>query len=129
MKTTKQALRNGIATNTQADNYQLFKIALKKICEEADGNKSSPFYNTRYVKVAFFHFLPEFKNKCNLLYLTLLLSEYDTSVVELEERMGYGFALRHTLYHEVVTPYVCVSKSLRKLYCHVYYILTCCIKS
>ena len=29
-------------------------------------------------------------------------------VVELEERMGYGFALKHALYHEVSTPYVCV---------------------
>ena len=29
-------------------------------------------------------------------------------VVELEERHGYGFALKHALYHEVSTPYVCV---------------------
>lgn len=29
-------------------------------------------------------------------------------VVELEERHGYGFALRHALRHEVSTPYVCV---------------------
>ncbi len=28
--------------------------------------------------------------------------------MELEERQGYGFALRHALYHEVSTPYVCV---------------------
>ncbi len=29
-------------------------------------------------------------------------------VVQLEERHGYGFALRHALRHEVSTPYVCV---------------------
>jgi hypothetical protein len=32
----------------------------------------------------------------------------NTSVVELDERHGYGFALRHALYHCVETPYVCV---------------------
>ena len=34
----KQALRNGIATNDQAENYAQFKIALTKIC---------PFNHTR----------------------------------------------------------------------------------
>jgi hypothetical protein len=29
-------------------------------------------------------------------------------VIQLEERHGYGFALRHALRHEVATPYVCV---------------------
>lgn len=32
----------------------------------------------------------------------------NTKVVELEERHGYGFALRHALRHCVETPYVCV---------------------
>jgi len=32
----------------------------------------------------------------------------NTTVVELEERHGYGFALRHALYNSVETPYVCV---------------------
>ena len=32
----------------------------------------------------------------------------NTAVVELEERHGYGFALRHALYNCVETPYVCV---------------------
>ncbi len=33
----------------------------------------------------------------------------NTRVVELEEQHGYGFALRHALYHCCVdTPYVCV---------------------
>ena len=32
----------------------------------------------------------------------------NTSVVELEERQGYGFALRHALRHCVSTQYVCV---------------------
>ena len=31
-----------------------------------------------------------------------------TRVVELAERVGYGFALRHALYQEISTPYVCV---------------------
>ena len=35
-------------------------------------------------------------------------SFYNTRIVELEERHGYGFALRHALFHEVKTPYVCV---------------------
>jgi len=69
-------LRNGIATSIQIEKYELFKTALKKLCEEASGVKSSPFFNTR--------------------------------VVELNERHGYGFALRHALYYEVKTPYVCV---------------------
>jgi len=82
---TKQRLRSGIATSKQAENYELFKIALRKLCDDAgsgvvlhgDDKKSlSPFRNTR--------------------------------VVELDERHGYGFALRHALRHEVSTPYVCV---------------------
>mmetsp|Transcript_5569 Transcript_5569/g.10582 ORF Transcript_5569/g.10582 Transcript_5569/m.10582 type:complete len:682 (-) Transcript_5569:443-2488(-) len=73
---SKQSLRNGIATNDQAENYLKFKMALKNICKEAQHDCMSPFHNTR--------------------------------VVELEERHGYGFALRHALYHEVTTPYVCV---------------------
>ena len=32
----------------------------------------------------------------------------NTTVVELDERHGYGFALRHALYNCVETPYVCV---------------------
>jgi hypothetical protein len=35
-------------------------------------------------------------------------SFYNTRIVSLEERHGYGFALRHALIHEVKTPYVCV---------------------
>ena len=33
---------------------------------------------------------------------------HNTRIVELEERHGYGFALRHALKHEVKTPYICV---------------------
>jgi len=77
----KQALRNGIANHDQAKKYRLFKIALMKLCAEADVNFSkgelSPFYNTK--------------------------------VVELKERHGYGFALREAVQEEhVTTPYVCV---------------------
>jgi hypothetical protein len=43
----KQSLRNGIATNDQAENYAKFKIALKNICNEAENDLMSPFHNTR----------------------------------------------------------------------------------
>ncbi|KAL7534376.1 hypothetical protein ACHAXR_005829 [Thalassiosira sp. AJA248-18] len=74
----KQTLRNGIATIEQNQNYNEFKLQLRKLCEDANGPSETrnPFRNTR--------------------------------VVELEERHGYGFALRHALYHCVDTPYVCV---------------------
>lgn len=75
----KQNLRNGVATMDQSKNYQEFKVALRKLCDDANNSENStrsPFRNTR--------------------------------VVELEERHGYGFALRHALRHCVDTPYVCV---------------------
>ena len=45
----KQALRNGIATNDQAQRYDEFKVALKRLCQDADldESQSSPFQNTR----------------------------------------------------------------------------------
>ena len=43
----KQSLRNGIATNDQAENYHNFKIALTKICKDAEDIEDSPFYKTR----------------------------------------------------------------------------------
>jgi hypothetical protein len=78
----KQNLRNGIATIDQAKNYIEFKSRLRKLCDEA--NVSTTDHPTKN----------PFRN---------------TRVVELEERHGYGFALRHALYHCCVdTPYVCV---------------------
>lgn len=74
----KQALRSGITTIEQAKSYTDFKSRLRTLCEEA--NEPSQTKNP-------------FRN---------------TQVVELEERHGYGFALRHALYHCVDTPYVCV---------------------
>ena len=74
----KQTLRNGIATSDQAKNYTEFKCRLRNLCEKA--NRPTETTNP-------------FRN---------------TQVVELEERHGYGFALRHALYHCVNTPYVCV---------------------
>mmetsp|Transcript_22799 Transcript_22799/g.54952 ORF Transcript_22799/g.54952 Transcript_22799/m.54952 type:complete len:708 (+) Transcript_22799:94-2217(+) len=74
----KQTLRNGIATIDQAKDYEEFKCKLRKLCKEA--NEPSQTNNP-------------FRN---------------AKVVELEERHGYGFALRHALYHCVETPYVCV---------------------
>lgn len=70
----KQAMRNGIVNEEQANNYKIFKQRLRKLCEEA--SNESPFRNTR--------------------------------VEELDERMGYGFALRHSLRHCVSTHFVCV---------------------
>lgn len=70
----KQAMRNGIVTDNQAENYIQFKAALRELC--ANASSDSPLYNT--------------------------------VVEELEERQGYGFALRHALYNCVKTPYVCV---------------------
>jgi hypothetical protein len=43
----KQALRNGIATNDQAEKYEQFKVALTKICVDSFEDISSPFYNSR----------------------------------------------------------------------------------
>ena len=70
----KQAMRNGIVNQEQADNYIAFKERLRKLCRDAKDN--SPFRST--------------------------------VVEELDERMGYGFALRHALRHCVSTPFVCV---------------------
>jgi len=80
----KQSLRNGIATSTQAENYRLFKEKLKLKCQVASSSSSSLDYTTNP---------SPFQN---------------TRVVELEQRHGYGFALKHALNHEVDTPYVCV---------------------
>jgi hypothetical protein len=44
---TKQALRNGIATVDQAENYKIFKARLRQVCEVA--NQNSPFSNTKIV--------------------------------------------------------------------------------
>ena len=76
---TKQTLRNGIATVDQARNYIEFKSRLRKLCHDA---------NITDEKMK-----SPFRN---------------TEVIELDERHGYGFALRHALYNHVHTPYVCV---------------------
>jgi hypothetical protein len=75
----KQNLRNGIATVDQAKNYIEFKLRLRKLCDEAAASSTQS--------------KNPFRNTC---------------VVELEDRHGYGFALRHALHHSVNTPYVCV---------------------
>ena len=71
---TKQAMRNGIVTTNQAEDYAKYKENLRKLCASAPSN--SPFNNA--------------------------------VVEELEERQGYGFALRHALRCCVTTPFVCV---------------------
>jgi len=76
----KQALRSGITTVDQAKNYIEFKTALRKLCEDAT---RAPY--------------PQVKSPFR-----------NAEVVELEERHGYGFALRHALLHCINTPYVCV---------------------
>lgn len=75
----KQAMRNGIVTSEQSDNYHKFKENLKELCANSDQNQTdhlSPFRNA--------------------------------VVVELEERHGYGYALRHALRNCVDTQFVCV---------------------
>jgi hypothetical protein len=79
----KQALRNGIATTDQAKNYENFKLRIRKLCEDANAVSNSDSSSAPSLF-------------CN------------TRVVELDERHGYGFALRHAVSHEVKTPYVCV---------------------
>lgn len=43
----KQSLRNGIATNEQAENYAAFKAAIRQICHASEKDELSPFQNTR----------------------------------------------------------------------------------
>ena len=82
----KQALRNGIANPQQAENYKKFKISLRQICDNADAHRNSS--NSKSGKKS------PFRN---------------TTVVELNERYGYGFALREAVQStHVCTPYVCV---------------------
>ena len=70
----KQAMRSGIVTPEQAENYQQFKTNLKELCTNATAD--SLFCNTE--------------------------------VVELEERHGFAYALRHVMRSLVTTDYVCV---------------------
>jgi hypothetical protein len=72
----KQALRNGIATATQAENYKEFKKRLREMCDANRDNGKSPFVNT--------------------------------TVIELDERHGYGFALREAVKYHVKTKYMIV---------------------
>jgi hypothetical protein len=73
----KQAMRNGIVTSQQADNYLQYKQNLRRLIAEASHQEQpSVFLNAH--------------------------------LVELEERHGYGFALRHVLRNCIDTPFVCV---------------------
>jgi hypothetical protein len=74
----KQAMRNGIVNSEQAENYRQYKQRLRQLCLDAESS-SEP----RSV----------FAN---------------AQVVELDERHGYGFALRHVLRNCIDTPFVCV---------------------
>ena len=103
---TKQNLRNGIATTDQARRYGEFKSRLRELCDganaddddRADGDHDpddppSPGGTATSVRNRRRRRRSPFRN---------------ARVVELEERHGYGFALRHALRHHVSTPYVCV---------------------
>jgi len=70
----KQAMRNGIVTEEQAENYGEFIKRLRALCDQSTAG--TVFNNTK--------------------------------VETLEERQGYGFALRHALRHCVKTRFVCV---------------------
>ena len=92
----KQKLRNGITTIDQAKNYTEFKCRLHKLCQDANNNNTTNNDNN---------------NNCDSSSSTTKKKKSpfnNTKVVELQERHGYGFALRHALYHCVQTPYVCV---------------------
>jgi hypothetical protein len=84
---TKQTLRNGIATVDQARNYIEFKSRLRILCHDANSSTDDDDDSTGEKKRSPFH---------------------NTEVIELDERHGYGFALRHALYNYVHTPYACV---------------------
>jgi hypothetical protein len=77
----KQAMRNGLVTSEQNENYAQFKQNLVRLCKKAAAQSDadsppSPFANT--------------------------------TIHELDSRHGYGFALRHALQKCVSTPYVIV---------------------
>ena len=75
----KQAMRNGIVNGQQADNYRQFKENLRKLCADAAITGGEE---------------------------SVFLN---AQVVELEDRHGYGFALRHVLRNCIIeTPFVCV---------------------
>jgi len=80
----KQAMRNGIVDRDQADNYRQFKRNLRDRCLAAAARSVTDGCEAP-----------------NDVFRT-------ATVVELEERHGYGFALRHALRHCVATPFVCV---------------------
>ena len=79
----KQAMRNGIVDRDQADNYRQFKRNLRDRCSAAAARSMTD------------------SSEAPNVFRT-------ATVVELEERHGYGFALRHALRHCVATPFVCV---------------------
>lgn len=90
----KQALRNGIANQEQATKYKQFKVALRKLCDKAD-----QLYNDLNTPLS----------DASQAEIEKLLPFSNTNVVELDERHGYGFALREALQKaHVQTPYVCV---------------------
>lgn len=94
---TKQTLRNGIATSTQADNYILYKKALRLLCEDAN------HYNSTLPSSASTSLPSSSQPPIQPSPFT------NTQVFELEERNGYGFAVRETLERcNITTPYVCV---------------------
>jgi hypothetical protein len=93
----KQAMRNGIVSPAQAEAYAEFKQRLRQLCAAASptttATMSSSVSRSEEEEP---RSLPP-------------LSPFSNSVVEeLDERMGYGYALRHALHHCVATPYVIV---------------------
>ena len=75
----KQAMRNGIVNQEQAENYRQLKQNLHNLCSAARASSDNQ----------------------NNVFRT-------ATIVELEERCGFGFALRHAVRNCVNTPFVCV---------------------
>lgn len=83
----KQAMRNGIVNRQQAENFCQFKENLRQLC----ANAALPMED-----------IPNMSSKPLSVFT-------NTEMIELDERHGYGFALRHVLLHgNIKTPFVCV---------------------
>ncbi len=101
---TKQNLRNGIATVDQARKYDEFKLRLRELCDAANADEDHHRHDD-HDDEDHDHEKP---GPPGMMTRKRRSPFRNASVVDLDERHGYGFALRHALCHHVHTPYVCV---------------------
>ena len=97
----KDQRKDSASSKQRYGTYSLFRMAIRKICEDA--NKSESYYNRTQnegcerarIRNISGNTHPDFSS----------LSPFrNTRVIELQERNGYGFALKHALIHYVQTP-------------------------